>query len=147
MLGSAKPISRSVEAKLRKARVARLATVNGKREPRLVPVCFVFDGSVFYTAIDRKPKKVAPQKLARLKNIENNPQVALLIDEYREDWKRLWWVLVRGTARALPDTAQAERAKAVRQLRRKYPQYAAGMLAGDATLIRITPQRTTSWGL
>ena len=53
---------------------------------------------VFYSAIDRKPKRVAPKRLARLKNIKKTPQVALLVDQYDEDWTRLWYVLVRGEA-------------------------------------------------
>ena len=43
-------------------------------------------------------------------------------------------------------TAGEERADAIRRLREKYPQYAAGMLADDAPVIRITPDRITSWG-
>ena len=50
-----------------------------------MPVCFAYDGEVFYTAVDHKPKQVAPEKLARVKNIQRSPQVALLIDHYEED--------------------------------------------------------------
>jgi hypothetical protein len=31
-------------------------------------------------------------------------------------------------------------------LRRKYPQYARGMLADDAVVIRIDVQKVTTWG-
>jgi PPOX class probable F420-dependent enzyme len=110
----------------------------------MVPICFAYDGSFFYTAIDRKPKRVAPTRLARLKNISITPQVALLIDQYDEDWTRLWYVLVRGEAKLV--SAAAERKRALAQLRAKYPQYRAGMLADDAPIVRITPQRITSWG-
>lgn len=110
----------------------------------MVPICFTFDGSFFYTAIDRKPKRVAPTQLARLKNIGITPQVALLIDEYDEDWSRLWYVLVRGEATLV--SAAAERGRALAHLRAKYPQYRSSMLPDDAPIIRITPQRITSWG-
>ena len=110
----------------------------------MVPICFSYDGSVFYTAIDRKPKRVAPTQLARLNNIRMTPQVALLIDEYDEDWTRLWYVLVRGEAELV--SAPAERQRALAQLRAKYAQYASGMLADDAPIVRVTPQRITSWG-
>ena len=33
-----------------------------------------------------------------------------------------------------------------RQLRAKYPQYAAGMLGDEAPVIRIRPERIVSWG-
>ncbi len=91
-------ISPGIRAKLETGRVARLATLDAERRPHAVPICFVCDGSVFYSAIDHKPKRVAPSRLARLKNIKETPQVALLVDEYDEDWTRLWYVLVRGEA-------------------------------------------------
>ena len=139
-------ISDAIQAKLEDARVARLATLDAEFGPHIVPICFAYDGKVFYTAVDRKPKRVVPERLARLRHIRTVPQVALLIDEYREDWRRLWYVLVRGKAKLIPNSAQKERAEAIRRLRAKYPQYAAGMLADDAPIIRITPERIISWG-
>jgi PPOX class probable F420-dependent enzyme len=131
---------------LNEARVARLATLDAKTRPHIVPVCFVYDGKFFYTAIDQKPKRVAPARLARLRNIREAPRVALLIDEYDEDWTQLWYILIRGKAKLIPKSARKEHARAIRKLRAKYPQYAQGMLADDAPVIRITPKRTTSWG-
>jgi PPOX class probable F420-dependent enzyme len=146
MPGKIPGISAAVRARLRTARIARLATLDAERSPHLVPVCFVYHRSVFYSAIDRKPKRVAPEKLARLAHIRRTPQVALLIDYYDEDWSLLWYILVRGKAEVVPDSARAERAQAMRKLRDKYPQYAAGMLADDAPILRITPLRVRSWG-
>ena len=103
-------VSAAVRARLHAARIARLATLDAERSPHLVPVCFVYCGSVFYSAIDRKPKRVAPEKLARLEHIRSTPQVALLIDHYDEDWTLLWYILVRGKARLVPSSARAERA-------------------------------------
>jgi PPOX class probable F420-dependent enzyme len=139
-------ISGAIRKKLKQARVARLATLDAKGGPHIVPICFVFDGKVFYTAIDRKPKRVSPERLVRMQNIRATSRVALLIDEYDEDWARLWYVLIRGKAELIPNSAQQERASAIRKLRAKYPQYAHGMLAEDAPIIRITPDRTTGWG-
>lgn len=139
-------ISGAIRKKLRQARVARLATLNAKGGPHLVPVCFVYDGKAFYTAIDRKPKRVSPDRLVRMQNIRATSRVALLIDEYDEDWTRLWYVLIRGNAELIPNSAHQERAAAIRKLKAKYPQYARGMLGEDAPIIRITPERTTCWG-
>src|SRR6266852_1563273 len=144
MAGKSPLISARIRAKLDTARVARLATLDAKRGPHLVPICFACDGRVFYSAIDRKPKRVAPNRLTRLKNIRATPQVALLVDQYDEDWTRLWYVLVRGEAELV--SAAPERKLALQRLRAKYPQYAAGMLADDAPILRITPQRITAWG-
>lgn len=137
-------ISPEIRAKLETARVARLATLDSERKPHAVPICFVYDGSVFYSAIDRKPKRAAPSQLARVKNIQHTPQVALLVDHYEEDWTRLWYVLVRGEAELL--SGSAERDRAIQLLRAKYPQYDANMLADDAPVLRITPVRITRWG-
>lgn len=137
-------ISPRIRAKLKTARVARLATLDTERRPHAVPICFACDGSVFYSAIDRKPKRVPPSRLARLKNIKETPQVALLVDQYDEDWKRLWYVLVRGEAELV--SASAERKRAIQRLRAKYPQYNAEMLTDDAPVLRITPVHITAWG-
>ena len=139
-------ISGAVRTKLEQARVARLATVDARLRPHVVPVCFAYDGKVFYTAIDQKPKRVTPEQLTRLRNILEMPQVALLIDKYDEDWTQLWYILVRGKAQLVPMSGNKERAWAIRKLRAKYAQYSRGMLADDAPIIRITPEQTTSWG-
>jgi PPOX class probable F420-dependent enzyme len=135
----------SLRKRLEQARVARLATLDSDGRPHVVPVCFAFDGEVFYTALDRKPKRVTPERLVRVRNIRSKPRVALLIDEYREDWSQLWYVLIRGRAQLLPPSAHEERAWAVRKLRGKYPQYGSRVLPDEAPIIRIRPDRVTSW--
>ena len=111
-----------------------------------MPVCFAYDGKLFYTAIDQKPKRVPGERLTRLQNIQAVPRVTLLIDEYDEDWAQLWYILIRGKAKLISKAAHEEHAWAIRKLRAKYDQYSRGMLADDAPVIRITPERITSWG-
>lgn len=139
-------ISAVVESKLREVRIAHLATVDPSGRPHVVPICFIYDYPAFYTALDQKPKRVSPAKLARVRNIEANPDVMLLVDHYDENWDRLWYIQVRGKAKLLPNSAQAERAHAIQLLRTKYAQYSAGMLPDDAPMIRITPEQIVSWG-
>jgi PPOX class probable F420-dependent enzyme len=79
-----------------------------------------------------------------VKNIRETPHVALLVDQYDEDWTQLWYVLVRGNAKLV--SAAAEQKRAIQLLRAKYPQYDAGMLADDAPVLRIRPLRFTAWG-
>jgi PPOX class probable F420-dependent enzyme len=146
MSGNGPKIPRTIRAKIEDARVARLATVDARHRPHIVPVCFAYDGKVFYSAIDQKPKRVRPERLARVRNILAVPQVALLIDQYDEDWTQLWYILIRGKAKLLPMSGHKERARALRKLRAKYPQYARRMLPNDAPIIRITPDRTAFWG-
>src|SRR5437763_11695889 len=79
--------------------VARLATVDERGRPHLVPVTFAVRGDVVVTAVDHKPKSGRP--LRRVRNAEANPAVSLLVDTYDEDWARLWWVRVDGRAEVL----------------------------------------------
>lgn len=135
----------AVDTKLRGGRVARLATCDSKGMPHVVPVCYAYEGRAFYTPVDRKPKRVSGEKLVRIRNIRTNPDVALLVDQYDEDWERLWYILVRGRAEIL--TAGEEHAEALRQLRKKYRQYSSGkLLPADSPVIRIAPVEIISWG-
>src|SRR6266446_8663360 len=79
-------------------RVARLATADADGHPYIVPVCYAFDGTRFYTPLDEKPKRVDVSKLRRVRNIEARHEASLLIDQYDDDWSRLVYVLVRGQA-------------------------------------------------
>ena len=128
---------------IRSARVAHLATADAKGQPHVIPICFVFDGKHFYSPIDEKPKRAAPSKLKRLKNIAENPNVALVIDHYEEDWRKLAYVLIFGRARVI-NRGIAHR-QAVRLLRRKYPQYRR-MAIDQRPMIAITTLRITAWG-
>ena len=128
---------------LRATRIAHLATADKSGQPHVIPICFVFDGKYFYSPIDEKPKRAAPTKLKRLKNIRENPQVALVIDHYEEDWRKLGYVLVFGMARILQSGAKHR--GAVKLLRRKYPQY-RDMAIGGRPMIVIAPKRIVSWG-
>jgi PPOX class probable F420-dependent enzyme len=95
-----------------------------------------------FSPLDEKPKRAAPRRLRRVRNIVANPQVALVADHYEEDWSRLAYVLVMGRARTLSRGVKHRRA--VTLLRRKYPQYRA--MAIDARpLIVIQPQRVIVW--
>ena len=78
------------------ARVARLATVDATGQPHIVPVTFAHNDNTIVIAVDHKPKST--RNLKRLRNIEANPKVTLLVDHYDEDWSQLWWVRADGTA-------------------------------------------------
>ncbi len=127
---------------IRSARIAHLATADKSAQPHVIPICFVFDGKHFFSPIDEKPKRIAPTKLKRLKNIGENPNVALVIDRYVEDWRKLAYVLIFGRARVI-HRGVAHR-QAVRRLRRKYSQYRR-MAIDQRPLIVITPLRITAW--
>jgi PPOX class probable F420-dependent enzyme len=106
-------------------------------------VCFVFDGTYLYSAIDRKPKRVAVPNLRRLRNLRENPRARLLLDHYDEDWTRLRYVLLACRAEILEAGPDHERALTL--LREKYPQYRSMAGFGQGPVIRLIPERVTSW--
>jgi PPOX class probable F420-dependent enzyme len=122
------------------ARVARLATVDAAGHPQLVPVVFALLGPEIVTAIDGKPKSGRP--LSRLTNIAGNPAVSLLVDEYDEDWTRLWWARADGTARLVATPTSAVSA-ALAALRTRYAQYERTPLAGP--VIAVAVRRWSGW--
>ena len=61
-------------------RVGHLATADSRAIPHVVPVCFTISQSTLYITIDEKPKRVAGPALKRVRNIERNPMVAIMVD-------------------------------------------------------------------
>jgi PPOX class probable F420-dependent enzyme len=123
-------------------RVARLATVDADGQPSVIPIVYAFDGAVLFTPLDAKPKRVAVTQLQRVRNIQANPRVAVIIDSYSEDWGQLAWVHARGQARII--TGGDEYAAGIALLGAKYPQYERMPLAGRP-LIVIEPTSIRSW--
>jgi coenzyme F420-0:L-glutamate ligase / coenzyme F420-1:gamma-L-glutamate ligase len=125
-------------------RAGRLATANAHGQPSVVPVCYAYDGSRFYSPLDEKPKRVGPGELRRVRDIAANPAVSLVIDHYEDDWSRLGFVQVRGRAELLAP-GEPGHADAVRRLRERYVQYQTMALA-ERPVIAITPEAVVSWG-
>jgi len=128
-------------ALLREARVGRLATADAAARPLVVPVCFAFDGTALYSAVDDKPKRT--RQLRRLRNVAENPQASLLVDVWDEDWTRLAWVRVDGRADVLAGGGDFTRA--LELLRTKYPQYRAMDLERDGAVLRLRADRVRCW--
>ncbi|HKF55258.1 MAG TPA: TIGR03668 family PPOX class F420-dependent oxidoreductase [Blastocatellia bacterium] len=127
-------------------RVARLATADASGRPSVIPICYAFDGITIYSPIDRKPKSVSAQDLKRVRNLEENPYVSLVIDDYSDNWAELSYVQISGTARMIEpdDELQGEHRRAVEMLRDKYPQYRS-MDIDRTPMIKITPTRLKAW--
>ena len=125
------------DPRLTAARVARLATTDPDGRPHLVPIVFAVEGETLYSAVDRKPKRST--KLRRIENARARPDVTILVDHYEEDWGRLWWIRLRGHARALDHGEEREHALAV--LREKYPQYRAEPPGGAVLAVDVTDVR------
>ncbi len=127
---------------LERQRVARLATVDEQGRPHVLPVCFAVVDGELYTPIDEKPKRGDPLTLRRVRNILTHPEVCLVADDYAEDWTRLAWLQVRGSAALAVDPE--ERGRALAALRARYPQYRS-MDLESRPLIRITATHVVGW--
>jgi len=123
--------------------VGHLATIDKNGHPHIVPICFVLDREDLYSPIDEKPKRKAPLRLKRIRNILTNPHVSVVVDRYEDDWNRLAYVQVRGKAQVL--TGGGKHKRAVALLRKKYPQYRS-MAIHQRPIIRITSTLCNSWG-
>lgn len=126
-------------------RVARLATVDVDGNPHVIPVCYAFDGTRFYTPLDEKPKRVESYQLQRVRNIMAHATIALVIDRYDDDWSQLGYVLIRGQAELIPPEQTGVHSQALALLRERYMQYRAMALEKYAIIV-ITPAQVTSWG-
>ncbi|HZI72404.1 MAG TPA: pyridoxamine 5'-phosphate oxidase family protein [Nitrososphaeraceae archaeon] len=135
---------------INKAKVARLATADLEYKPHLVPIVFVFDNDLncYFIPIDEKTKRSGPENLKRVKNIQENPNVALLIDEYNEDWTKLYFIMIRGKGSILggKNLEQNEMSllkKAHGLLYDKYNQYQTTGIG--KYVIMVIPQKVTTW--
>lgn len=128
-------------------RFGRLATATATGEPSVVPCCFAIvdlDGQpAVVSVLDSKPKHVAVDRLRRVRDIRENPQATLLVDDTSEDWTRLAFAQLRGDARML-EPGSAEAVVAVHMLREKYAQYRA-MPIDQAPVIAIERLRAAIW--
>jgi PPOX class probable F420-dependent enzyme len=132
--------------RLRGVPVIRLATADAAGRPHLVVATFAVDfaapgagGDRIYTAVDQKPKD--SRDLKRLRNIAENPRVAVLADHYEDDWETLWWVRGDGNATVIEDPGAM--AGPIGLLERRYRQYRRNPPAGP--VIAISVERWTGW--
>lgn len=114
--------------------MARLATVSGDGSPHLVPIVYALSDGRIVSAVDHKPKSTTT--LRRLDNIAVNPFVCVLVDEYDEDWTRLWWARADGWARVIDDYDLAP-------LIARYEQYGSHPPPGPAIVIEV--DRWSGW--
>ena len=79
--------------------------------------------------------------MRRLRNIRENPMVAVLADHYDEDWSRLWWVRADGRAWILD--APDDMAGPIRLLAERYPRSGIARPAGP--VICVVVDRWAAW--
>lgn len=97
------------------ARICRVATV-GPDGPHVAPFCPVLDRGRTVYLETKSTKRTA-------RNVEHDPRVVILVDDYIEDWRGLKMASVTGTGRGLTPDSGREFQRAARLLRAKFPQF------------------------
>jgi PPOX class probable F420-dependent enzyme len=120
--------------------VGRLGLIDDEGGPRVLPVTYAIDAGALVTAIDHKPKRVPPERLARVRWLRARPMAALTVDHYEDDWSRLAWVQALGPI-AIIEPVDA--AQAVAALTARYAQY--GEHAPEGPVLKLTPNRVVWW--
>jgi PPOX class probable F420-dependent enzyme len=134
------------EILLRRWPVARLATLGPAGAPRLVPIVFAWHAGRLFSPVDGKPK--AGDELARLRDVQRDPRVCVLLDGYAGDWSRLWWLRLDGVAEVLRAAHEGDPllVAPAEALRAKYPQYrSTPLFRGEPTLLAVRVERARGW--
>ena len=123
--------------------VARLATADRDGAPHVIPICYAIINETLYFGIDEKPKSASSKPLKRIRNLIENPNAAVVVDRYDDDWGQLGWIMIRGQAEILQNCD--EQVRAHEALRARYPQY-RDMYLEPLPVVAIRIQRVVSWG-
>ncbi len=131
---------------IKNTRFGYLATAASNLQPYATPVVFILHNEKIYVPLDQKPKTVSISELKRVKNIQVNPKVCLLIHHYDEDWTKLWFVMITGYATLVNGTSDTLKTKLKtihNKLLSKYSQY--NKISVGNFYIRIRVDKTVYW--
>ena len=107
------PLPDALKEFIAAARVCRIASVRPDGTPHVVPVCPAFDGeATVYVDIG--------ERYTTAEALRANPNVAVLIDEYDDDWSRLKAALLRCR---VEEAVGEEKDRAWGMIREKFPQH------------------------
>lgn len=127
-------------ALLEDSRVAHLGLLDDNGRPRVLPVTYALSEGLLVSAVDHKRKRLAGERLARVRWLRARPQVALTIDRYDENWTVLAWVQAIGRMSVI-DAAEAP--AAIAALTERYEPYRTQPPAGP--VLALTPERVLWW--
>jgi PPOX class probable F420-dependent enzyme len=125
---------------LETARVAHLGLLDDDGRPRVLPVTFALVDGAVWSAVDDKPKKRPPERLARVRWLRARPASAITVDRYDDDWTQLAWVQLIGDP-TVTDPAGNERV--LDALAARYERYRRHTPPGP--LLRLDPVRALCW--
>lgn len=124
---------------LRSQKILRLATIDSKKNPHIVPVWYEFKDTKFYVGTNTRTKKA--------KNIIKNPKVSFCVDVGIKS-PDIFGVMVIGKARLILEKRQVTFI-AKRILKRYFKNLneksAQELLDDTDCIIEISPKKTTIW--
>lgn len=132
---------------VKSAKVAHLATAASNLQPYVTPVVFVVVNNYIFIPLDHKPKAVSYKDLKRVKNIQENSRVAFLVDNYKDNWKALWFIMLIGHAYLVEPQEISDRKNEFQKIhnliKKKYLQYSK-VGVGEA-YVKIRVQNGFYW--
>ena len=123
---------------LKEQKILRLATVDKKGNPHLVPVWYIYTGVKFYIGTNTKTKKA--------KNVQKNNKVCFCVDD--GVWSPIHGVMGNGKARLILQESTVKKiAKKIllRYFKSLNGKSARELLDNTDCVIEITPSKITSW--
>lgn len=126
--------------------LGHLAYLDDRDHPRVLPVTYALSGDALWTAIDRKPKEVPPERIARVRYLRRRPEATLCVDHYEDDWTRLAWVQAIGSVEVVElgaGNGNGAVDTALEALTQKYTAYRTE--PPDGPLIALRPERVLCW--
>lgn len=120
------------------ARVGHLATTRLDGTPHVVPISTVLDLDRLVFATETNTVKV--------RNIRDNPFVAICFDRYDEDWALLQQVLIYGAPYFIETGMEFVRDRNL--LYEKFTQYESSspIDEGSSVIVEVEIERATTWG-
>lgn len=128
----------SREKFLREQKILRLATLDGKKVPHLVPVWYLYSAKKLYIGTNTKSKKA--------RNVKRNSTVCFCVDE--GVWHPIYGVMGVGRARLILEEKIVRRMAGrilLRYFKSLNAKSARDLLEQTDCIIEITPKRMTSW--
>ena len=120
-----------LEAFLKEANVAVLATVDAKGRAHAAPIWYLYDDGVFIMSTGRGSQKH--------RNIEANPDVTLVVDRRTLPY---YAAMAQGRAEIVPGFSDEDRRRlAVRYLGEELAKAYLATSAGDSVTIRLRPRK------
>lgn len=128
----------SREKFLKKQKVLRLATIDKKGNPHLVPVWYKYSAKKFYIGTSSKSQKA--------RNVKANKTVCFCVDD--GIWHPIYGVMGVGKAKLILENVRVKRiasAILLRYFKSLNVKSAKELLEQTDCIIEITPKKITSW--